>query len=165
MYGAYLLGYRNSLDAMVTCLTSLSGRRWRSICLRHTIGPSRQAAIHFQSTPAHKAASIDKRKATGYTWQVRIERFVHKGLKKLYLEDSAKSVPADAVDKLRKMLAFLEQMGDEEELEAIPVWKAHRLTGNRKGVWSLHVTKNWRLTFWIDHGAKEVRDVNLEDYH
>ena len=96
---------------------------------------------------------------------MRIEGFVHKGLKKLYLEDSAKSVPAGAVDKLRKMLAFLEQMGDEEELEAIPVWKAHRLTGNRKGVWSLHVTKNWRLTFWIDHSSKEVRDVNLEDYH
>lgn len=96
---------------------------------------------------------------------MRIERFVHKGLKRLYLEDSTKSVPADSVDKLRKMLAFLEQMGDEEELEAIPIWKAHRLTGNRKGVWSLHVTKNLRLTFWIDRGSKEVRDVNLEDYH
>ena len=85
-------------------------------------------------------------------------------MKRLYLEDSTKSVPADSVDKLRKMLAFLDEMGDEEELEAIPIWKAHRLTGNRKGVWSLHVTKNLRLTFWIDRGSKEVRDVNLEDY-
>jgi proteic killer suppression protein len=69
------------------------------------------------------------------------------------------------VDKLRKMPAFLEQMGDVEELEAIPVWKGHRLTGNRKGTWSLHVTKNWRLTFRIDRIANEIRDVNLEDYH
>jgi proteic killer suppression protein len=96
---------------------------------------------------------------------VRIEHFVHKGLKKLYLEDSAKGVPPDAVEKLRKMLAFLQEMDDEDELGAIPVWKAHRLTGDRKGVWSLHVTKNWRLTFWIDRAASEVRDVNLEDYH
>jgi plasmid maintenance system killer protein len=96
---------------------------------------------------------------------VRIERFLHKDLKKLYLEDSAKGLPADASDKLRKMLAFLQDMTEETELETIPVWKAHRLTGNRKGMWSLHVTKNWRLTFRIDRIAKEVRDVNLEDYH
>jgi hypothetical protein len=38
---------------------------------------------------------------------VRIEHFVHKGLKKLYLEDSAKGLPADAADKLRNMLPFL----------------------------------------------------------
>lgn len=96
---------------------------------------------------------------------MRIEHFLHKGLKKLYLEDSAKGLPAEAVDKLRKMLAFLEEMNGEDELEAIPVWKAHRLTGNRKGVLSLHVSRNWRLTFSIDRGSKEIRDVNLEDYH
>jgi proteic killer suppression protein len=39
-------------------------------------------------------------------------------------------LPADSVDKLRKMLAFLQEMNKENELEAIPVWKAHRLTGN-----------------------------------
>jgi proteic killer suppression protein len=96
---------------------------------------------------------------------VRLERFLHKGLKKLYLEDSAKGLPADSVDKLRNMLAFLQDMNEESELESIAVWKAHRLTGGRKGVWSLHVTKNWRLTFWIDREAKEIRDVSLEDYH
>jgi proteic killer suppression protein len=63
------------------------------------------------------------------------------------------------------MLLFLQEMNEEDELVTIPVWKAHRLAGNRKGVWSLHVTKNWRLTFWIERAAKEIRDVNLEDYH
>lgn len=96
---------------------------------------------------------------------MRIGRFVHKGLKKLYSEDSVKGVPADAADKLRRMLAFLEAMSDEKELETIPVWKAHRLAGARKGVWSLHVTRNWRLTFQIDRAANEVCDVSLEDYH
>jgi proteic killer suppression protein len=96
---------------------------------------------------------------------VKIERFLHKGLRKLYFEDSTKGVPAETSEKLRKMLAFLQEMNSENELEAIPVWKAHRLAGNRKGAWSLHVTKNWRLTFWIDRNANEVRDLNLEDYH
>ena len=96
---------------------------------------------------------------------MKLERFIHKGLKKLYLDDSAKGLPAESADKLRKMLAFLQDMTEETELETIPIWKAHRLSGNRKGVWSLHVTKNWRLTFRIDRDANEIRDLNLEDYH
>jgi proteic killer suppression protein len=39
------------------------------------------------------------------------------------------------------------------------------LKGGRKGVWSLHVTRNWRLTFRIDAAEGEVFDVDLEDYH
>jgi proteic killer suppression protein len=39
------------------------------------------------------------------------------------------------------------------------------LTGDRKGTWSLHVTRNRRLTFRIDAVQNEICDVNLEDYH
>ena len=77
---------------------------------------------------------------------MRIRSFAHKGLRKLYyLDDSAKGLPSDAVDKLR----------------AFPLWKAHQLTGDRKGVWSLNVTRNWRLTFQIKDG--EILDVDYED--
>jgi hypothetical protein len=31
------------------------------------------------------------------------------------------------------MLAFLDEMQDPEELRALPSWKAHTLTGGRKG--------------------------------
>ena len=60
---------------------------------------------------------------------MQIRNSVHKGLKKLYAEDSAKGVPPDTVDKLRKMLAFLDDMQDPEELRSLPTWKAHTLTG------------------------------------
>jgi proteic killer suppression protein len=63
------------------------------------------------------------------------------------------------------MLAFLEDLGDPEELRSLPVWRAHTLTGDRKGAWSLHVTRNRRLTFRIDAVQNEICDVNLEDYH
>jgi toxin HigB-1 len=69
------------------------------------------------------------------------------------------------VDKLRKMLAFLDDMQDAEELHSLPAWKAHLLTGDRKGAWSLSVTRNRRLTFRIDTAEREVYDVNSEDYH
>jgi proteic killer suppression protein len=85
---------------------------------------------------------------------VEIRIFAHKGVKRLYMEDNAKGVPPDAVDKLRKMLAYLDNMEDVEEF-----------SGDRKGTWSLSVTRNRRLTFRIDVARSEIRDVDLEDYH
>ena len=96
---------------------------------------------------------------------MEIRSFVHKGLKKLYTEDAARGVPPDTVDKLRKMFAFLDDMEDPEELRSLPSWKAHTLTGDRKGTWSLSVTANRRLTFRIEAAGSEITDVNLEDYH
>jgi proteic killer suppression protein len=61
------------------------------------------------------------------------------------------------------MLTFLQDMQDPERLRVFPLWKAHQLSGDRKGVWSLHVTRNWCLTFRIEDG--EILDVDYEDYH
>ena len=96
---------------------------------------------------------------------MKIRNFAHKGLNRLYAEGSAKGVPPDSADKLRKMLAFLDDMQDPGELRALPTWKVHTLTGDRKGTWSLSVTRNRRLTFRIDTGAMEICDLDLEDYH
>lgn len=56
-------------------------------------------------------------------------------------------------------------MGDVKELRDIPSWNAHPLTGDRKGTWSLTVTRNWRITFGIDQANKEIADLDYEDYH
>jgi toxin HigB-1 len=111
---------------------------------------------HYQLTSVKQQATV---------CQVKIRNFVHKGLKRLYAEDIAKGVPPDTVDKLRKMLAFLDDMQDPEELRALPAWKVHTLMGDRKGTWSLSVTRNRRLTFLIDTEDREICDLNLEDYH
>ena len=96
---------------------------------------------------------------------MKIRNFAHKGLKRLYEEDSTKWVPADTADKLRKVLAFLDDMESAEELRALTAWKAHILTGDRKGTWSLSITHNRRLTFRIDAAERELCELNLEDYH
>jgi proteic killer suppression protein len=94
---------------------------------------------------------------------MRVRSIAHKGLRRLYEENASKGLGADTVDKLRKMLTFLDAMQDPEELRALPTWKAHMLTGDRKGTWSLHVTRNWRMTFRIED--EEIIDLNIEDYH
>jgi toxin HigB-1 len=122
----------------------------------------RMSVRRFHRPPATPLTSV-KQQAT--VCQVKIRSFVHRGLKRLYAEDVAKGVPPDTVDKLRKMLAFLDDMQDPEELRALPAWKVHTLTGDRKGTWSLSVTRNRRLTFRINNADREICDLNLEDYH
>jgi toxin HigB-1 len=63
------------------------------------------------------------------------------------------------------MLAYLDNMEDAEELRVLTTWKAHLLTGDRKGTWSLYVTRNRRRTFRIDAVERELCDLNIEDYH
>jgi toxin HigB-1 len=72
---------------------------------------------------------------------VKIRNFVDKGLQKLYAADAVKGVPPDTVDKVRKILPFLDDMQDPEELRALAAWKVHALAGDRKGTWSLSVTR------------------------
>ena len=94
---------------------------------------------------------------------MKVRGIAHKGLRRLYEDNFAKGVSADTVDKLRKMLTFLDAMQNPEELRALPTWKAHILTGDRKGTWSLHVTRNRRMTFRIKDD--EIIDMDIEDYH
>ncbi len=96
---------------------------------------------------------------------MKIKNINHKGLRRLVEDDEAMGLPADVVPKLRRIVAFLEALEGEDELRAVPTWKAHQLTGDRKGTWALHVTRNWRLTFQIDHDQIVIFDVDFEDYH
>ncbi len=90
---------------------------------------------------------------------------IHKGLRRFIEDDDAAGLQAAVVAKVRRMVSFLQDMEREDELRTVPSWKAHQLTGDRRGVWSLFVTKNWRLTFRIDRAEIEIIDLDYEDYH
>jgi toxin HigB-1 len=92
---------------------------------------------------------------------MRIVSIIHEGLKRLVLADRTTGVPPDAVEKVRRMVAFLQAMRTPEELRTLPMWRAHRLTGTQAGVWVVHVTRSWRLTFRIT--VDVIEDLNLED--
>jgi proteic killer suppression protein len=95
---------------------------------------------------------------------MQIESIRHKALRRFAVTGQPKGLPADSVDRLRRMLAYIDAIGTEEELRAPPNFGAHPLTGDRKGEWSLFVTKNWRMTFRVnDAGA--IEGMDLEDYH
>lgn len=89
--------------------------------------------------------------------------FRHKGLKALYDKDSVKGVPAQAAEKIKRILAALEFADDLAQVVTMPGWKLHPLKGDRKGEFSITVTGNWRITFRLE--GNTVIDVNLKDYH
>jgi proteic killer suppression protein len=96
---------------------------------------------------------------------MKIRNVVHRGLRRFIEDDDASGLPASAVPKVRKIVSFLQEMEQAAELRSVPGWKAHQLTGDRKGTWSLLVTRNWRITFRIDEAGIEIIDLGYEDYH
>lgn len=96
---------------------------------------------------------------------MRIRNVIHKGLRRLIEDDDGSGLPAIIVPKIRRIVSFLQDMEREDELRTVPSWKAHQLTGDRKGRWSLFVSKNWRITFRIEQTEIEIIDLDYEDYH
>lgn len=96
---------------------------------------------------------------------MKIRNVKHKGLRRFIEDDDIAGLQPAIIPKLRRILSFLQDMAGVEELRTVPSWNAHRLTGDRKGVWSLSVTRNWRVTFRIDPVEAQIVDLNFEDYH
>ena len=101
----------------------------------------------------------------GILKRMKIRNVKHKRLRRFFEDDSGAGLPAQYVDKIHKILAFLQDMESVEELQAVPTWKTDQLTGDRKSTWSLFVSKNWRITFRVDEVELEIIDLDYEDYH
>lgn len=95
---------------------------------------------------------------------MEIESIKHKALRSFAETGKPKGLPGNLVGRLRNMLVYLAAIEMVEELSAPPNFGAHKLTRDRDGVWSLTVTKNWRMTFRVNE-AGAIEDIDLEDYH
>jgi proteic killer suppression protein len=45
----------------------------------------------------------------------------------------------------------------------LPGFRLHRLKGDKRNLWSVRVSANWRITFEFENGDAHILD--LEDYH
>ena len=88
----------------------------------------------------------------------------HKALRNFAESGRAKGLPGNVVDRVRNMLAYIDAIETLDELRVPPNFGAHVLTGDRAGVWSLTVTRNWRMTFRVDDEGRVI-EMDLEDYH
>jgi proteic killer suppression protein len=91
-----------------------------------------------------------------------IKSFKHKGLQKFYETGSTAGIQSSHKNKLRMVLAALETSNEIEDMN-IPGFRLHPLKGKLKGISSVTVSGNWRITFKFENGHTYI--VNYEDYH
>ncbi len=93
---------------------------------------------------------------------VVIRGFRHRGLKRLYERGDTSKVHAGHAARISLALADLDSANTPNDLD-LPGHRLHPLKGGLKGLWSISISANWRITFRFERG--EVYDVDLVDYH
>jgi len=78
------------------------------------------------------------------------------------LNGSTRGIQAAHANKLRMQLVALDSAQTIDDMD-IPGYRLHLLKGSRKGIWSIMVNGNWRITFEFTDGNAYI--VNYEDYH
>ena len=91
-----------------------------------------------------------------------IKSFKHKGLKRFFESGSTAGIDAQQARKIATRLSVI-HLADEVGDIDLPGFALHPLTGDRKGIWSITVTGNWRITFEFVEGDAYI--LNYEDYH
>ncbi|MFZ5492376.1 MAG: type II toxin-antitoxin system RelE/ParE family toxin [Pseudomonadota bacterium] len=91
-----------------------------------------------------------------------IKSFKHKGLEEFFNSGTPRGIQAAHAKKLRMQLVALDTATVIEDMN-IPGYRLHPLKGDRKGLWSITVNGNWRVTFEFTDGNAYI--VNYEDYH
>ncbi len=91
-----------------------------------------------------------------------IKSFKHKGLERFYKSGSTAGIQSNHQNRLRLILSNLDQAESSDDMD-LPGLRLHELKGNRKEIWSVTVSGNWRVTFKFNGRDAEI--VNYEDYH
>lgn len=91
-----------------------------------------------------------------------IHSFKHKGLAKFFESGSKAGIQAQHADRLRLILGALHAATSSSDM-GLPGLDLHPLKGERKGIWAVKVSGNWRVTFTFS--GKDADVVDYEDYH
>lgn len=91
-----------------------------------------------------------------------IKSFKHAGLKEFFETGSTRKINAKHAEKIRLRLAVINLAEKIEDIN-LTGYKLHPLKGDRRGIWSVTVSGNWRMTFEFIDGDAYI--LNLEDYH
>jgi len=73
-----------------------------------------------------------------------------------------KGIQPEHVDKIGRILDRLDASIQVSDMN-LPGFSLHPLIGKEKGIWSVVVNGNWRITFYFEEGDAFV--VDYRDYH
>ena len=78
-------------------------------------------------------------------------KFRHSGLRRFWERGDASRLNQAHAPRIIRLLDMLDDARTPEDMEQPGLW-LHQLTGNRRGVWSIRVSGNWRITFRFEAG-------------
>ncbi len=91
-----------------------------------------------------------------------IKSFAHKGLERFFTKGDKSGINPQHSERINRLLDRLDSAIDASDMN-IAGFYFHALSGDKKALYSVRVTANWRITFKFEHGDAHI--VNLEDYH
>jgi len=91
-----------------------------------------------------------------------IRKFKHSGLEKFFLRGTKSGIQTKHARRIRLILGRLHASIQPQDMD-LPGFELHELKGNRKGMWAVKVSGNWRITFKFE--GPDTIDVNYVDYH
>jgi toxin HigB-1 len=91
-----------------------------------------------------------------------IKSFKHKGLEKLFYTGSKKGIRPDHAARLERILDRLDAANDVKDMN-YPGSNLHQLSGDRKDMFAVNVSGNWRVFFEFINGDAYI--VDYDDYH
>lgn len=91
-----------------------------------------------------------------------IASFTHTGLEKFFYDGNKRGIQPKQAQKLADILDLLDAAATIQDMN-FPGSHLHQLKGKLRGVWSVQVSGNWRITFRFKNG--DAFDVDYVDYH
>lgn len=92
-----------------------------------------------------------------------IKNFTHKGLKKFFFKDDSSGLNPNHVEIVGFILDAIDSSHHPKDLKGIYKHKFDEKQGSGKGVYSIEVNGNWRITFQVDSDGAILLDYR--DYH
>ncbi len=92
-----------------------------------------------------------------------IETFKCKETEKIFHREYSRKLPRDIQRVAFRKLRMIDRSITLNDLKVPPANRLERLSGKRKGQYSIRVNDQWRICFkWIDNNALAVEII---DYH
>lgn len=92
-----------------------------------------------------------------------IESFRDKRTAALFLGHVVKGLPPSIQQRAFDELRLLHAAASLDDLRIPPSNRLEKLSGDRKGQWSVRVNDQWRICFRFEDG--NAHDVRVVDYH
>lgn len=92
-----------------------------------------------------------------------IKTFADKETKKVWNGEFSTKLPNEIQRIARRKLRMINNSQNINDLRIPPANKLEKLKGDLKGLYSIRINKQWRITFkWTNQNAEQLK---IEDYH